>query len=108
MEDCVTRKEHEEFAKRIEAEDHRQNRRIEELENSIKQLTSIAASMEKLAANMEVMIKEQEHQRGRLDAFEREPVDTWKHIKTKALDTGVGIVAGALAVGVIMMVTQYL
>lgn len=116
MEDYVARREHEEFAKRIEAEDHRQNRRIEELENSVKQFTSVTASaIEKLTASLESMIKEQERQRERLETqtkrmseLEKEPVNTWKHIKTKALDTGVGIVAGALVAGLVMMAAQYL
>ena len=38
MEEALTRAEHNEFVKRIEAEEHRQNRRIAELEESTKQI----------------------------------------------------------------------
>ena len=58
----ITRAEHEEFRKRIEAEDHRQNRRIELLEESIEQQKTLTSSVEKLALNMESMLNEQKQQ----------------------------------------------
>ena len=41
MSDSISREEHEEFRKRIEAEDNRQNRRIELLEKSVEQFTNL-------------------------------------------------------------------
>lgn len=38
MEETISRKEHEEFAKRIDEENHRQNRRIEALEKKVAEL----------------------------------------------------------------------
>lgn len=108
MEGCVSREEHEEFGKRMEDEHHRQNRRIELLEEEIRQISSIAASVEKLAMNMEGMLKEQERQGDRLDKLEREPGDTWQHIKVKALDTAVGLVAGAVVTGLAVAAVQYI
>ena len=60
MENCIARAEHEEFAKRIDAENTRQNRRIEALEQSVDRFGRIASSVERLATNMEGMLKEQE------------------------------------------------
>ena len=45
----VGREEHTEFARRIQEEEHRQNRRIELLEESVKQNTALTLSVEKLA-----------------------------------------------------------
>ena len=67
MENCIARAEHEEFAKRIDAENTRQNRRIEALEQSVDRFGRIASSVERLATNMEGMLKEQERQGERLD-----------------------------------------
>ena len=53
MENCIERAEHEEFAKRIDAENTRQNRRIEALEQSVDRFGRIASSVERLATNME-------------------------------------------------------
>lgn len=58
----ISRAEHEEFRKRIEAEDNRQNRRIEILENSVQQLQELVTSVQTLANNMENMVKEQGQQ----------------------------------------------
>ena len=48
MEEALTRAEHNEFVKRIEAEEHRQNRRLAELEESTKQINLLVTSVEKL------------------------------------------------------------
>ena len=64
----VGREEHTEFARRIQEEEHRQNRRIELLEESVKQNTALTLSVEKLANNMENMANEQMRQGKRLEA----------------------------------------
>lgn len=60
----VGREEHTEFARRVQEEEHRQNRRIELLEESVKQNTALTLSVEKLANNMENMANEQMRQKG--------------------------------------------
>jgi len=57
--------------KRLADEDSRQNKRIDALEESLKQNSSLMASVEKLAANMESMVKEQERQGKRLETLEK-------------------------------------
>ena len=111
----ISRQEHEEFCRRMEDEHHRQNRRIELLEESVRQTGAIATSVEKLATNMEGMVREQERQGERLDkqgerldALEKEPGDTWQHIKAKAIDTAVGVIAGAAVTGAVIMAAQYI
>ena len=69
MEGYILRAEHEEFARRIDAENSRQNRRIEVLEESVDRFGRIATSVEKLAVNMEGMLKEQERQGERLNSI---------------------------------------
>lgn len=80
MDELITRAEHEEFRKRIEEENHRQNRRIEGLEENSKQVTAMVSSIEKLAANMELMAKEQEKQGKRLETLEGRDGDRWKTV----------------------------
>ena len=108
MENCITREEHEEFSKRMDDEHRRQNKRIEILEESVEQINSIATSTERLATSMESMLKEQERQGKRLDAIEKEPANAWQRVKSKALDTAVGIIAGALVTGAVIMIVQYI
>lgn len=69
MEEPITRAEYEEYQKRIEDEDHRQNKRIEQLEENTKQINALTVSIEKLAQSVESMVKEQEAQGKRLGVF---------------------------------------
>lgn len=70
MDTPITRAEHEEFRKRLDDENHRQNKRIDLLEKSVQQFNNLTASVEKLAVNMENMLKNQEEQGERLRALE--------------------------------------
>ena len=94
MDTPITRAEHEEFVKRMEDEDHRQNRRIEILEKSVQLLTSLTTSVEKLALNMENMLKEQEAQGNRLEALEDRDGEKWRTMISYVGTTIIGILIG--------------
>lgn len=77
MDTPITRAEHEEFARRMEAEnkrlseeDKRQNHRLDVVEDTVRQIGSLTVSVEKLAVSMEGMLKEQAEQGRRLGALE--------------------------------------
>ena len=93
----VGREEHTEFARRIQEEEHRQNRRIELLEESVKQNTALTLSVEKLANNMENMANEQMRQGKRLEALEVRDGDMWRTVVKYVLTTILGLVIGVVA-----------
>lgn len=93
----VGREEHTEFARRIQEEEHRQNRRIELLEESVKQNTALTLSVEKLANNMENMANEQMRQGKRLEALEERDGDMWRTVVKYVLTTILGLVIGVVA-----------
>ena len=102
MEDCIERAEHEEFAKRIDAENTRQNRRIEALEQSVDRFGRIASSVERLATNMEGMLKEQE----RLDKLEGKPGENW-NVTVKSILAAIGsAIGGGLVVAIATMLIK--
>lgn len=106
MEDCIARAEHEEFAKRMDAENTRQNRRIEALEQSVDRFGRIASSVERLATNMEGMLKEQERQGERLDKLEGKPGENW-NVTVKSILTAIGsAIGGGLVVAVATMLIK--
>lgn len=70
MDAPITRAEHEEFRKRLEADNRRQDRRIEILEENTKRLETLNTSIERLAVNMENMLREQVKQGERLEQLE--------------------------------------
>ena len=48
----ISRQEHEEFARRQDAENERQNRRIQLLEDNVRQIIALTVSVEMMAVNM--------------------------------------------------------
>ena len=89
----ISRKEHEEFAKRQDEENHRQNRRIGELEETVRQI-GLTSSVEKLASSMESMLKEQEKQGKRLEVLEGRDGEMWRKVTGYIITTVIGLVVG--------------
>ena len=84
---------HREFAERIDAEENRQNKRLEKLEDGFGQLSELTSALKVMANNMENMAKEQAKQGERLQAIEDKPAQNW--------DKLIWAIAGALIAGVI-------
>lgn len=95
--ELITRAEHEEFCKRIEAEDNRQNKRIEIMENNVQQLQELVASVQTLATNMENMVKEQGQQSARLEALEARDGEKWRTVTSYLLTAVLGVAIGIIA-----------
>lgn len=104
MDEYVTRAEHGEFARRMEAEDHRASKRLDIVEDSVNQIKNIAVSVEKLATNMEHMYKEQEQQGKRLAALEDVPAKNWSSLKYGII----GAIASAIGCGLVVAVVNYI
>lgn len=103
-EECVTFKICDERCKRLEDEDKRQNHRIDLLEDSTREMRAIASSVEKLATNMESMVKEQEKQGKRLEALEGRDGEKWRkaagYVGTTLLGILIALIAAKLGLAV--------
>ena len=88
MENCIARAEHEEFAKRIDAENTRQNRRIEALEQSVDPFGRIASSVE------------------RLDKLEGKPGENWNGMVKSILAAIGSAIGGGLVVAIATMLIK--
>ena len=77
MEEFITRAEHKEFAEKLEKEDERQNKRLANLEESLKQIYALNTSVEKIALSIETLTKEVGTQNERLKAMEDKPSQNW-------------------------------
>ncbi len=102
MDEPIARAEHQEFVRRMEDEHHRMNRRIEILEKNAEIYGKMVANVERLAVNMENMLKEQERQGERLDVLEKRPADNW-HTVTRAILSGLGTTIAGAAIGALAM-----
>lgn len=94
MEDYITRAEHGEFCKRMEAEDTRQNRRIGELEETVRQIGTLTTSVEKLAMSIEAMVREMEQQGERLEALESRDGEMWRKAMAYLATAVIGAIIG--------------
>lgn len=92
---------HNEFARRIEDENDRQNHRLEALEEAVREMTRLTVAVEKMAVSIEGMAAEQKRQGERLTAIEEKPVKRWDAIVTGIIGAIVGALGAALASGVI-------
>lgn len=97
MDNPITRAEHEEFRRRIEEENKRQDRRLELLEHTVQQISDLTTSVEKLAISMEGMLREQEKQGTRLETLEDRDGEMWRKILGYAATAVVGIIIGYVA-----------
>lgn len=108
MEGNLTRAEHEEFArrmtaenKRLEDENTRQNRRLEQLENTVnqivvQQLTTLTGTIQALKTSVDNTIKEQAAIGGRVKKLEDKDGDMWR--------TAVKYVLSAVLGGVVVFI----
>lgn len=91
----VTLEVHNEFAKRLEAENQRQNNDIDELKANVREIQRLTVSVEKMAVSMENMTTEIKAQSQRLSEIEKEPADRWRKLLS---------VVGAALVGAILAI----
>lgn len=94
MDSPITRAEHDEFRKRLEEENKRQDKRIELLEESVREMWALTTSVEKLAQSMESMVKEQEKQGKRLEVLEGRDGEMWRKVVGYVVTAVIGIVLG--------------
>lgn len=99
--DYITRHEHDEFRrsmeaenKRLEDENRRQNQRLHGLEETIKQVAAINTSVEKLAISMDGMLKEQLSQGKRLETLENRDGEMWRKVIGYVVTAILGIIIG--------------
>ena len=91
---------HDEYAKRMEDEHKRQNKRISDLEIKVEDIGSLTASVESLAKSVEQMAKAQDKQGKRLETLEQKPAKKWESFVDK--------VVWAVAAALIAFILAYL
>lgn len=95
MDEPISRAEHEEFTKRIEAQEKRQDKRLEMLENTVREIGALTLSVQRLAQSLESMVEEQERQGRRLQALEDRDGEKWRKL--------MGYIATALTSGAVTL-----
>ena len=96
MDNPVSRAEMKEIESRLDAENERQNHRLNALEETVKQIHALTVSVEKLAVSVERMTKEQAGQNERLKAIENRDGELWRKIVGYALTAGAGFLLASI------------
>lgn len=92
--DFITRREHEEFARRMDDEDDRQNKRLAILEDSMKKLEDLTVAIEKMSVSISTMATEIKKQGERLEAIEAKPGKLWENIVSDVIKLVVAAAVG--------------
>lgn len=93
MDEAITRAEHEEFSRRMEDWNRRQDKRLELLEENVREIGTLTASIERLTISVQSMVKEQERQGKRLETLEGRDGAKWRKL--------MGYIVSALVAGVV-------
>lgn len=94
MDSPISRAEHEEFVRRMEDEHKRTNHRLSELEETVRQIGELTASVEKLAQSVQQMARSQSRQEDRLELLEGRDGEMWRKVTGYIVTSIVGIVLG--------------
>ena len=100
MDEFVTKAVHDEFAKRIDEENTRQNHRISIIETGQAQINELVSSVKVLAVNMETMSKELSKQGDKLAEIEGKPAKRWDTIIACILTGIVGFLLNMILSGI--------
>lgn len=93
----LTRLEHEEFTKRMEEEHNHQNRRITDVEDNLRQIQELTISIERMAINVECVVKELKRQGDRLEMLESRDGDNWRNMIRYLMTASIGVIIGYIA-----------
>lgn len=103
MDNIISRQEHEEFARRIDAENSRQNKRIGLLEESVRRIDTMTTSIKEMSVIMKNMLSELEKQSVRIEKLEKEPIETNKQVKNAIITAVISAVVGAAVTAILMI-----
>lgn len=97
MEEFLRSEIHAEFARRMEEEHTRQNHRISELEESVKENNKLLLTVERLVISVENMQRELKSQGEKLDEIDGQDGKKWQKVTEYIVTAIIGIVIGVVA-----------
>ena len=105
--DFLTRREHDEFEKRMvlecqrrEDEDHRQNKRLEKLEETVSKIEGLTIAIEKMTVSIGTMTTELKSQGERLEQIESKPGKRWEALVSDTIKLIVAAAVGFMLANV--------
>lgn len=100
MENVISREEHDEFTRRMEDEHKRISHRLTNLEDTVRQIGELTASVHQLAKSVEEMAMSQKRQEDRLEELEGRDGEKWRQVSGYV----VTLLIGAILTFVLMQI----
>ena len=94
MDTPIGRAEHEEFRRRMEDEHKRMNHRLGDLEETVRQIGELTASVQSLAQSVEQMAQSQTRQETRLEELESTDGEMWRKVVGYVLTAVISVTVG--------------
>lgn len=105
----VTRREYEEFDRRMKSENDRlndenvrQNKRLDAVEQAQREFNSLALQIERMAASVETLAQQVAKQNDRIVAIEEKPSKRWEAVVTGVIGAAIGAIVTAIISGVVL------
>lgn len=99
--DYISRREHDEFEKRMDDEHKRMNNRLQEVENATNNMHELIKNVGIMATNMEHMVDEQRSQSVRLERLEKLPLNSWNTVKNGVYNAIGASIGGAIIAAIL-------
>ncbi len=100
----ISRREHDEFVRRMDDEHKRMNHRLVTLENGQKQMQELITNVGKMAVSIENMCGEIRSQGKRLERLEEIPNKSWNTIKNGLYNAIGATIGGAIIAGILFFI----
>lgn len=98
MDGYLTIVQHEEYAKRMDDEHKRQNKRIDRLEENQKQINDLTLAVKELAISVKSMVDKTKDHDERIEVLESRDGEKWRNVTMDLIKIIMGIVVGYVAV----------
>ena len=92
----------------LEHETKSAKHRIDDLEAQNQAIQDLALGVKELSINMGNMLEEQKRQGKDIEKLKAEPGERWSNMQRTIFNQMIGAGAAALAIGLIMMMAQYI
>ena len=86
---------------RLHDEEGRQNHRLSDLEQAVKELSDLVLNIQRLTISVESLTKEVQRQGERLEVIEQKPAQNWNTMTRTIFTTIISAIAGGLAVWIV-------
>lgn len=97
MDGYMTVVQHEEYAKRMDDEHKRQNKRIDKLEENQRQINDLTLSVKELALSVKSLAEEKKDHDDRIEALENRDGEKWRDATKTVMTVVIGIIIGFIA-----------